>query len=850
MKTETLSINSRKAALHASVVLIVLAALMLILSAHTFAAASPDATGQVNASNGAYLRKSSTTGSKKVATLADNTALTIYREIYKSKKSTSKKNRWYYVKASNGKKGYIRADLVDNIHYSMVSGTVKSKVNIRKGPGTRMKKNGTLKKGTKVTIYMDSRPVYSTRGRSKVWYRIYHNGKYSFVCSQSIKVGAAISTASTVTPTQSQVNTVLNVTSNAFSKMTTAQFENYLTNQGFPEAYKVSLRKLHAQHPNWVFTAYHTGLNWTDVMKKETVYGVSLVHSSYPTSYRSTSKNSFSSYKMAAAAAAEPAAAEQTEAVSVSASTGSADAKAASDESAENTTEVPVTDTAETAETVAKDETVNVTDSAAAFDEVKAALESAEEGNAVPVTGTVVPETISVLIKAESGAPVLAELSKDAKVSIRSAAETPEQQEADDGSAEQIVTKWYEVEFDKSIAAEPANDSDTESTAPVYASEDQSEDKNLEAANDAAEQEIIGNEPEEAATSADAEEEAGAESDGTATSEEASEAFNADGSAMKGYVRAEDLEVLLKGSSSDSAKEAIKTDSDKPEEEPAQTAAENPADTAETETSVANETEASAADSETDAAETQDEETEIQIELASDTVTNEAKNAYYQVEPGWYNANANVVAYYMDPRNFLNEDRVYMFENLAYQSEYQTASVVNKIISGTKLPNYGFNANVFMNAGRKYNISPVFLAARVRQETGGNSASVNGSKSGGKVVYNPFNIGAYGSNPVAQGLAYAKKMGWTTPAKAVDGGASYLASGYINKKQNTIYFQRFNVANGLGNAGTHQYMTNVMAPYSEAHMTKTSYSQLGITNEPLGFVIPVYKNMPAKTKLP
>ena len=100
------------------------------------------------------------------------------------------------------------------------------------------------------------------------------------------------------------------------------------------------------------------------------------------------------------------------------------------------------------------------------------------------------------------------------------------------------------------------------------------------------------------------------------------------------------------------------------------------------------------------------------------------------------------------------------------------------------------------------------------------------------------------------GLAYAKKQGWTTPAKAVNGGASYLASGYINKNQNTIYLQRFNVANGLKNAGTHQYMTNIMAPYSEAHITKTSYAKLGIDKESLGFIIPVYNSMPARTKLP
>ena len=517
------SVNlQRRGMIHALVIVTLLAGMMLILSAHTFAAVSPEAKGQVNAAGGAHLRKSSTTSSGKVATLANNTSLTIYREVYKSKKSTSKSKIWYYVKASNGKKGYIRADLVDNINYSTVSGTIKKKVNYRNGPGTRMKKKGSFRKGTAVTICLDSRPVKSTKGSNKVWYRIKSGNGYVFVCSSSVKITGTVqqagssasgSSGSTAQPTQAQISQVVNTTSGAISKMSAAQFEAYLTRQGFPEDYKKSLRGLHTLHPNWVFVAYKTGLKWNDVLKKETAKNVSLVHKSYPSSYRSSTYRS-------------------------------------------------------------------------------------------------------------------------------------------------------------------------------------------------------------------------------------------------------------------------------------------------------------------------------------------------QVEPGWYNANSTIVAYYMDPRNFLNQDRIYMFEELAFQGEYQTTAVVNKIIAGTKLSSYGFNANVFMNAGRAYNISPVFLAARVRQETGGDSASVNGSKSGGTVVYNPFNIGAYGSNPVAKGLAYAKKQGWTTPAKAVNGGASYLASGYINKKQNTIYFQRFNVANGLGKAGTHQYMTNIMAPYSEAHITKNSYSKLGITNEALGFVIPVYNNMPARTKLP
>ena len=56
--------------------------------------------------------------------------------------------------------------------------------------------------------------------------------------------------------------------------------------------------------------------------------------------------------------------------------------------------------------------------------------------------------------------------------------------------------------------------------------------------------------------------------------------------------------------------------------------------------------------------------------------------------------------------------------------------------------------------------------------------------------------------------------------------------------------------NGESKVGTHQYMTNIMAPYSEAGSTKTSYQKYGIMNKPIVFEIPIYKGMPSSTKLP
>jgi beta-N-acetylglucosaminidase len=177
--------------------------------------------------------------------------------------------------------------------------------------------------------------------------------------------------------------------------------------------------------------------------------------------------------------------------------------------------------------------------------------------------------------------------------------------------------------------------------------------------------------------------------------------------------------------------------------------------------------------------------------------------------------------------------------------------VVGAILTSTKLPTYGFTANIFVNAGAANNVSPVFLASRARQETGSGGNAINGTKILGKAVYNPFNIGAFGgTDPLYNGLLYAYSKGWTTPAKAVEGGAAELAKNYINQGQYTSYYQRFNVRNGAGKVGTHQYMTNIMAPYSEALSTQNSYAKYGITNQSLVFEIPIYDGMPESTKLP
>ena len=49
-----------------------------------------------------------------------------------------------------------------------------------------------------------------------------------------------------------------------------SSFEAQLTAQGFPESYKVELRKLHEAHPNWTFKAKLLDYTWDEAVKSPT----------------------------------------------------------------------------------------------------------------------------------------------------------------------------------------------------------------------------------------------------------------------------------------------------------------------------------------------------------------------------------------------------------------------------------------------------------------------------------------------------------------------------------------------------------------------------------------------------
>ncbi len=255
-------------------------------------------------------------------------------------------------------------------------------------------------------------------------------------------------------------------------------------------------------------------------------------------------------------------------------------------------------------------------------------------------------------------------------------------------------------------------------------------------------------------------------------------------------------------------------------------------------------------------------------------------------EKNWYYATNGVNAFYLDPRNFLSEKFIFMFENLNYnysgsdnvnlnkdlEQTKKYYNTVKDVFKGTYLESDEY-IYYFIGAGFKHNVSPVHLATRSFQEGAGdpNYAAVSGNSSltyGGyslKGYYNFYNIGSYVDNvtssPVTRGLAYAcgpactfySTYGrpWDTREKAIYGGAEKIASGYINAGQNTQYFQKFNTSpTSTHSKFTNQYQTNVTAPVSEGTDAFTSYRDMNLLEEAFIFDIPIYLNMPSVTSLP
>lgn len=290
----------------------------------------------------------------------------------------------------------------------------------------------------------------------------------------------------------------------------------------------------------------------------------------------------------------------------------------------------------------------------------------------------------------------------------------------------------------------------------------------------------------------------------------------------------------------------------------------------------------------------------INVVSGSDQYTAYRHRSNEQTEPGFFRASTAAVAYFLDPRNFLNETDVFQFLDLSGGGQSNPDGLAH-VLKGTflehlRLENGLLCSDYLTEVGAEIGIDPVYVAVRIRQEMGvdgtspvisgacgslllryytsqdqrtadGTAISPPGSGSRREAdllaydgLYNFFNFGATGkglfdvyegamkraqSGTAAMNDAWGGSPAWNTRWKAIWGGAYSLCRNYIGVGQYTLYLQKFDVNRPSGErAFTHQYMANVMAARTEGRSLYRSYAASDALDSACVFRIPVYDGMP------
>lgn len=263
---------------------------------------------------------------------------------------------------------------------------------------------------------------------------------------------------------------------------------------------------------------------------------------------------------------------------------------------------------------------------------------------------------------------------------------------------------------------------------------------------------------------------------------------------------------------------------------------------------------------------------------------------------GYYTTATSVIAYYLDPRNFLNDVNVFMFEASTYNTTITDEQYINalKQTYGNRyfvqqipdLPQY------ILNSSKALQVNPLLIATRNMNEIGqgksnsgpyagtlqsaltGNYSFRFGLVDGNNYnnYYNFFNVGAYDScagDITRCAMNYAFSRGWGIPQQgawntepsneekaagrqeSINKGTNFMKTHYIDNGQNTLYTFKFNVTpTNASSRFANQYMTNIQAPSTESSTLYNAYKNLNMLESAFIFYIPIYRNMPAVTKLP
>ena len=222
--------------------------------------------------------------SKKAVILSKGKKVTITGEkLVKNKK-------WFKISFKYKKK--TRTAYIRNIYVKMTLKTgacavianlkKAAKVHTKAGASAPYKKKGKtiikIPKGATVKITKEKLPA----GTKTKWYKLSfdYNGsqKTGWVSSKFVKLAK-----------EKKVKKV------AVTALTSAQFEKSMTEQGFPESYKQSLRILHQAYPLWQFQAYKTGVDWNTALTAECKLGLNLISNTKAEPWKSKEPGAYNS---------------------------------------------------------------------------------------------------------------------------------------------------------------------------------------------------------------------------------------------------------------------------------------------------------------------------------------------------------------------------------------------------------------------------------------------------------------------------------------------------------------------------------------------------------------------------
>ncbi|RIW39090.1 hypothetical protein D3H55_01695 [Bacillus salacetis] len=206
---------------------------------------------------------------------------------------------------------------------------------------------------------------------------------------------------------------------------------------------------------------------------------------------------------------------------------------------------------------------------------------------------------------------------------------------------------------------------------------------------------------------------------------------------------------------------------------------------------------------------------------------NSTKNQYEVYYRAFVNSSMEDLEYYMDPENFINDDRSkYQFLLLSSPAGTSAREINEKILLNKG--NLSGKGAAFIEAAETYSINEIYLMGHALLETGAGSSRessllkghpvsvVDGKQVKPRNVYNVYGIAAYDKcepSPVRCASEYAYKQGWFSVEDAIIGGAKFIGETYIyhpDYRQNTLYEMRWNPF-AVEQTGwpAHQYATDI-----------------------------------------